>query len=104
MKMTVLGLEKVDYTSKKTGEPVKGITLHCSCRDQNVIGYRAESVFVSDRLDCFRDLTILQPGAVINVEYNRRGYVADVEVISEQAEEEALASKGKGNASASKSS
>lgn len=81
MKKTVLGVQKVDYISKKTGEPVRGITLHCSCKDADVIGEAVESLFVSDRLDCTENLYSIQPGQVVDVEYNRRGYVADVTVI-----------------------
>ena len=81
MKKTVLGVQKVDYISRKTGEPVKGITLHCSCKDVDVIGDAVESLFVSDRLDCTENLYSILPGQVVDVEYNRRGYVADVTVI-----------------------
>lgn len=80
MKKTVLGVQKVDYISKKTGEPVKGITLHCSCKDADVIGEAVETLFISDRLELSADVYAVQPGQIVDVEYNRRGYVADVAV------------------------
>ena len=53
MKLTVLGTELIDYTSKKTGRPVKGISLHCALKQQGVDGQAVESVFISDALDCY---------------------------------------------------
>ena len=81
MKMTVRGIQMVDYISKKTGRPVKGATLFCSHKDQAVDGEMTEDVFVSDSLDCIGLAYALKPGALIDVEYNRRGYVADLRVL-----------------------
>ena len=33
MKYKVVGTQLVDYVSKKTGNPVKGVTLHALCKD-----------------------------------------------------------------------
>lgn len=81
MKMTVRGIQMVDYISKKTGKPVKGVTLFCSHKEQAVDGEMTEDVFVSDSLDCARLAYALKPGSLIDVEYNRRGYVADLCVL-----------------------
>ena len=82
MKMTVRGIQLVDYISKKTGNPVKGVTLFCSHKEQGVDGEMTEDVFVSDSLDCARTAYFLKPGILIDVEYNRRGYVADLRVLN----------------------
>lgn len=78
MKMTVLGIQAVDYVSKKSGRPVKGLTLHCSHCDQAVEGLMVESVYISDNLDCYREICSVRPKDVIDVQYNNRGYVAEV--------------------------
>lgn len=38
MKFRVLGVQQQDYISKRTGNPVKGVTLHCSAKDAQVVG------------------------------------------------------------------
>ena len=73
MKMTVLGTQLQDYVSRKTGQPVKGISLHCTYKDQAVDGQAVDNVYVSDNL----------------VEYNRRGYVADVRLVEPAASQSA---------------
>lgn len=83
MKLKVLGTELIDYTSKKTGKPVKGISLHCAFKQQGVDGQAVESVFISDALDCYPVMCGVAPGSMVDVEYNRRGYVADASVIAE---------------------
>lgn len=83
MKLTVLGTELIDYTSKKTGKPVKGISLHCALKQQGVDGQAVESVFISDALDCYPVMCSVTPGTTVDVEYNRRGYVADASVVAE---------------------
>lgn len=81
MKCEVLGTQAVDYVSRKTGNPVKGVTLHVKHRDAQVYGEAVSNIFVSDNLglDCIADV---KPGYIIDVEYNNRGYVAGVTVFS----------------------
>ena len=93
MKMTVRGIQLVDYISKKTGNPVKGVTLFCSHKEQGVDGEMTEDVFVSDSLDCARTAYFLKPGILIDVEYNRRGYVADLRVLNVPSKSEEPAKK-----------
>lgn len=50
MKVKVLGVQFVDYTSRKTGKSVKGITLHSCYPDSQVKGEAVDSIFVSDNL------------------------------------------------------
>lgn len=80
MKALVVGIQKVDYVSRRTNEPVKGLTLHVTHPDANVNGDMAESVFVSDRLNC-ADLNNVIVGNTIDIEFGRRGFVEDVKII-----------------------
>ena len=34
----VLGVQYLDYVSRKSGNPVKGLSLHCAYKDQQVEG------------------------------------------------------------------
>lgn len=79
MKVKVLGVTAVDYTSKKTGQPVKGVTLHSSFKDAQTQGEAVDSIFISDNLglSCVSEI---RPGMMVNVEFNNRGYVAGVEI------------------------
>lgn len=80
MKYEVLGVQALDYTSRKTGNPVKGVTLHVKYKDSQVSGEATGNIFISDNLgiDCVSDV---RPGSRIDVEYNNRGYVADLSII-----------------------
>lgn len=80
MKMKVLGVQSVDYVSRKTGNPVKGVTLHCAYKDSSVQGDMVEQVFISDSLD-IKDIANVRPGVSVDVEYNRRGYVANLAIV-----------------------
>lgn len=100
MKMTVRGIQLVDYTSKKTGKPVKGVTLFCSHKEQSVDGEMTEDVFVSDSLDCARLAYALKVGSLIDVEYNRRGYVCDLAVLDGRPAETGVPADAKADESA----
>ncbi len=45
MKVKVLGIQSVDYVSRKTGNPVKGVTLHSSFKDAQVEGESVSSIY-----------------------------------------------------------
>lgn len=79
MKVKVLGIQSVDYTSRKTGNPVKGITLHLAFKDAQVEGDSVSSIFVSDNLgvSCMAEI---RPGMMVDVQFNNRGYVCDVAI------------------------
>lgn len=79
MKYRVLGVQNVDYVSKRTGNPVKGVTLHCCAKDVQVIGEAVYSVYISDNLGLPSGIV---PGVTVDVEYNNRGHVAGVELVS----------------------
>lgn len=87
MKATIKGLQHVEYTSKKTGNPVNGVTFHVERKDGDVVGGCCEQIFVGyDRLD---NLGINLPpekykdslGYMLEVEYNQRGFVVDIALL-----------------------
>ncbi len=79
MKAKVLGVQTVNYT-KKTGEPCSGVTLHVCFKDNQVRGEAVDSPFVNDNLGIRSTLDVLQPGQLIDIEYNRRGFVGGITV------------------------
>ncbi len=80
MKARVLGIQSVDYVSRRTGQPVKGITLHVSHKDQQVTGDAVCNVFVSDNLG-IAGLSNIAVGVNVDVEYNNRGYVCGLAIL-----------------------
>lgn len=80
MKVTVLGIQKVDYVSKKTGEPVLGTTLHCEFTDAQVEGKAVNTFYFSDRLN-LPDLKNVKLGSVVDLEFNYRGYVQGLTLV-----------------------
>ena len=79
MKVKVLGIQSVDYVSRKTGNPVKGVTLHSSFKDAQVEGESVSPIFVSDNLN-IKAVADIRPGTMVDVEYNNRGYVCDLAI------------------------
>lgn len=79
MKVKVLGIQLVDYVSHKTGNPVKGVTLHSVFKDAKVEGGSVSSIFISDNLN-LRCVADIKPGMMVDVEYNNRGYVCDLAI------------------------
>ena len=80
MKAKVLGKSRMDVVSKKTGQPFRATVLHsCYPHPQVPEGERVEQIMVSDTLEC-PVLGDIHPGSVIDVEYDSRGYVVDVQL------------------------
>ena len=86
MKVKILGIQNVDYVSRKTGNPVVGVTLHASFSDSQVLGSAVDKIFISDnlRLACVKDLAI---GQIVDIEYNNRGFVCDCRIVDQTAKE-----------------
>ena len=84
MKVKVLGIQSVDYVSRKTGNPVKGVTLHSAFKDAQVEGESVSSIFVSDNLN-LKCISEIRPGMLVYVEYNNRGYVCDLAICKQQS-------------------
>ena len=45
MKIKVIGKQKVDYISKKTGKHVEGTNLHSYFQDKNTEGYAVKAFY-----------------------------------------------------------
>lgn len=76
MKVNVLGVQMIDYTSRRSGQPVKGVSLHVSFPDQQVKGLAVDSFFISDNLGN-EYAPSAKVGDVVEIEFNRRGYVCN---------------------------
>lgn len=76
--MLILGIEDVNYISKKTNKQVIGKRLHMSFTNEKIIGQGVESVFISSIICDANALTI---GDNIELLYNKYGQVTDVRII-----------------------
>lgn len=85
MSMKIVGKQKVDYVSKKTNQPVVGVTLHCvsDTNDERFEGMRTESIFISNRWAMYEQCVSFPIGSEISVTYNRYGSVNGV-VLADQ--------------------
>lgn len=82
MKAQVVGMEKVDYTSKKTNKDVKGVKLHCLIDgNSNTDGAAVDTFFISlneKNVEVSHTLKNIKLNSYINVSYNRFGFVDDI--------------------------
>ena len=85
MSMKIVGKQKVDYVSKKTNQPVVGVTLHCvaDTNDERFEGMRTETIFVSNRSAMYEQCRAFPLESEIFVSYNRYGSVESV-VLADQ--------------------
>lgn len=44
-KYAVVGVEKLDYVSKKSNKPVRGFRVHCTFADSSIEGFGVEKVY-----------------------------------------------------------
>lgn len=78
----VLGIEVVDYVSKKTGNRIVGRNLHVCCDfgskqiERGCQGYRTESVYIKN--DMCPDLKV---GDQVEFLYNRYGSVEEMKML-----------------------
>lgn len=82
MSMKVIGKEAVDYVSRKTNQPVKGITLYCTEPREGVNGLAVERIFISARSSMYGDCMALPLDTDIMVAYNRYGSVDFIQRVS----------------------
>lgn len=76
----IIGKEKVDYISKKTQAPVKGVSLHCVGTRGYVEGESVETIFVSAKSSLYDKIPQIPIGAKCNIAYNRYGSADYIEV------------------------
>lgn len=87
-KARILGYKRVDYTSKKTGNPVLGYSLFYGAENpkENVIGLETGDMFMND--ERIKGVMSKLGGdekklvnAVVEITYNKRGQVDDVTLV-----------------------
>lgn len=86
--MTIVGFEKVRYTSKNTGKEVEGFRFHCTddSERKNLVGMSTFSEFVSDQVgrELLRNFSTDDEvlGQIVEFRYNRFGRVSEIEIVS----------------------
>ncbi len=76
----VVGIQKINYVSKKTGSPVVGTRLHCMQsfpETSESSGYSVDSFYCSSQVD----LSAVSVGSDVEIFFNRYGSVTAVRVI-----------------------
>ena len=71
----VLGIQTVDYTSKKTNNHVVGSRLHCSHPANNIQGLAVEQYYVSNACEDLKDVKV---GDEVDFNYNRYGNIVSI--------------------------
>ena len=77
----IVGKEKVDYVSKKTNNPVVGLTLHCvgdAGSRERFEGREVDTIFISSKSPMHDQCASFPIGSKIIVQYNRWGFVESV--------------------------
>lgn len=77
--MKIVGKENVDYVSKKTNQPVVGVTLHCVGMSDRVNGEAVDTIYVSSKSPMYQQCLDFPLGTDIYVSYNRYGSVETIE-------------------------
>lgn len=75
MKVEIVGIENVDYESKKTGKRVEGFRLHVQFEKENCQGYATDVVFIAK--DVLENFTV---GDEVELLYNKYGRVASLRI------------------------
>lgn len=79
MKVTVMGIQPVNYVSRKTNQPVTGTTLHVAYPKKDVEGNAVETVFISSKSEI--GLNGIEVGCSLSMSYNRWGSVDNLELV-----------------------
>lgn len=79
MNCQVVGIEKVDYVSKKTNRPVVGLALYVTYNDNRVIGYAASREYIPQA----NVTDIPELGDYVKFSYNRYGSIDGYSIIKE---------------------
>lgn len=56
MRAKILGFQILDYVSKKTGKPVKGVTLHIAYSMPDIVGSAVKTEYISSQSDIYNHL------------------------------------------------
>ena len=79
----IIGIERLDYVSKKNGQRVRGTNLYCidGSENRNTIGNRCEKLYCKEAVDT-SDFAI---GDRIEVSYNRWGNIETAALVESAA-------------------
>lgn len=79
----IIGIERLDYVSKKNGQRVRGTNLYCidGSEYKNTIGNRCEKLYCKESVDT-SDFAI---GDRIEVSYNRWGNIETAALVESAA-------------------
>lgn len=73
MKVEIIGIESVDYESKKTGRRVEGYRLYVQFEKEHCQGYATDVVFIKKSL--LEDFTV---GDEVEILYDKYGKVVSL--------------------------
>lgn len=77
----IVGIESVNYVSKKTGRPVVGSKLYLITDDvkQNLVGHSTTEIFVSAQI---QGLPVLSVNDNVQIYFNQLGTVQSIEKVT----------------------
>lgn len=91
MKGRIIGIEPVDYASKKTGEQVKGVRLIIACKSQNVFGETAKEEFIKVEFPIYKEYlekplgndldSLIGAEVMIDYDINKRGNFTFTDIV-----------------------
>ncbi len=81
MKANLLGVETFEYTQKETGERKTVCILHVVHPKNKVKGLAVEIVRIYKGSDCFDKCIALEPKSRIDIDFDSRGFVTDVDIV-----------------------
>lgn len=73
MNYILLGIEDLDYVSKKTGKQVKGCNIYVAEQIKNGRGQKCVSFYLSALSDVYYDVHEVPIGSEIELHFNRFG-------------------------------
>lgn len=78
MKANVIGVKRMEGTSKRTGKPYAGYLFHVAyeSRDKSLIGLETSQEFVPDG----NYTSVPKPGDKVNISYGKGGFVEDFSI------------------------
>lgn len=80
MRVNLLGVQELNFTSSSSGEIIKGLNLFVAFSDENVkMGYRTEKFFVRENIPVPK----VEINEEIELVFNHRGRIERIEKVDE---------------------